>query len=99
MIHNFRAHTIGLKRFPAEIQRYAKKVIKEYVIHHLNVFDLCMKMENEFTVLVLLQFISSAGMICFILYQIYDVSCVWFAMINLHNKPFLVSARWQRIYE
>lgn len=74
IIATFKRHNIGLQPLPPEIQKYATEIIKEYIIHHLDVFDLCEKLEDEFSVLVLLQFISSGGMICFILYQMYDVS-------------------------
>lgn len=74
IIASFRRHSIGLQKLPPEIQKYATEIIKEYTIHHLDVFNLCDKLEEEFSVLVLLQFISSGGMICFILYQMYDVS-------------------------
>lgn len=62
---------------PKEMQKYARIIVREYIIHHLEVINLCKVLEDEFSVLILLQFIASAGMICFILYHLYGVSYIF----------------------
>lgn len=62
-------------KMPQAMLKYAKKIVREYAIHHLEVIKLCKDLEEEFSILILLQFIASSGMICFILYHLYDVCC------------------------
>lgn len=64
----------NIAKMPKEMQTYARQIVREYIIHHLQVINLCKVVEDEFSVLILLQFITSSGMICFILYHLYDVS-------------------------
>lgn len=63
-----------IEKMPREMLKYAKRIVREYVIHHLEVINLCEVLEKEFSFLILLQFIASSGMICFILYHLYGVS-------------------------
>lgn len=64
----------SLVKMPPEMANCAKEIVKDYVLYHSEIIDLCHKIENEFSVLILLQFICSCGMICFLFYQMYDVS-------------------------
>lgn len=84
---SFKSQTLGLVKLPPEVQKYAKEIIKEYIVHHLDVLNICMKLEDEFSILVLLQFISSLGMLCFILYQMYDVSDFFLKRSDLYLVP------------
>lgn len=63
-----------VEKMPGEMLMYSRRIVKEYVVHHLRVINICRTVENEFSILILLQFIASSGMICFILYYLYDVS-------------------------
>lgn len=59
---------------PPEIQKYATHIVKECARHHLDIINLCMQVEDEFSVLILLQFLASLTMLCFNLFQLYIVS-------------------------
>lgn len=74
IVKAFRLCTGSLVKMPVEMANCANAIAKDYIVYHLEIIDLCHKMDNEFSVLILLQFISSCGMFCFIFYQMYDVS-------------------------
>lgn len=59
---------------PPEIQKYATHIVKECARHHLDIINLCMQVEDEFSVLILLQFLASLTMLCFNLFQLYIVT-------------------------
>lgn len=59
---------------PPQIQKYATHIVKECARHHLDIIHLCEKVEDEFSVLILLQFLASLTMLCFNLFQLYIVS-------------------------
>lgn len=65
---------------PPQIQKYATHIVKECARHHLDIINLCMQVEDEFSVLILLQFLASLTMLCFNLFQLYIVThcCLFF---------------------
>lgn len=63
---------------PPEIQKYATRIVKECARHHLDIINLCEKVEEEFSVLILLQFLASLTMLCFNLFQLYIVRATIF---------------------
>lgn len=69
-----------------EILKHAKVIVKDYVVHHMDIIEFCNKLEQEYTALILLQVASSSGMFCFILFQIYDVS--YQAKLRWPSKTF-----------
>lgn len=82
---------------PPQIQKYATHIVKECARHHLDIIDLCMQVEDEFSVLILLQFLASLTMLCFNLFQLYIVSKSIYYFVWSVTHAFIFSPMFKAI--
>lgn len=76
---------------PPPIQKYASRIVKECARHHSDIVRLCEKVEDEFSVLILLQFLASLTMLCFNLFQLYIVSTIYLSHTDCPLTQFFFS--------
>lgn len=81
---------------PPQIQKYATAIVKDCVRHHLEIIKVSEEVEDEFSILILLQYLTSIFMICFNLFQLYIVQ-TQFRSMNISPEPIFLLDRYQKL--